>query len=332
MKEEEIRPQALFDALLAASREDIDLFFSDRDAYVEVECPGCGATRPTGGFEKLGFSYRECAECASLYLSPRPTAGQYGDYLRGSRMGQFFSEEFYRQTSDSRRAHIYRPRAQRVTAAVRRLLPEATSVADIGSGFGVFLTELQEQGAFSRLVGVEPDGQLAEICRQRGFAVLAEPAETATAAALPGGPADVATCFEVLEHIRDPLPFLTSIRRLLAPRGLLYLTTLTISGFDLQVLWERSKSIYPPHHINLLSLEGMERLLERSGYTVESIVTPGQLDLGIVRSALAADPSLPLPRFVHTLVRQPDEAQAAFQRFLQENRLSSHVHVVARVA
>jgi hypothetical protein len=119
------------------------------------------------------------------------------------------------------------------------------------------------------------------------------------------------------------------------PRALfdefLVFTTLTVSGWDIQVLWERSKSISPPHHINLMSTEGLARLVERTGLLVEEIATPGELDVDIVRNMLQEEPALPLPPFVrYMLQRRGPEAWADFQAFLRQHALSSHVRVTAR--
>jgi hypothetical protein len=108
-------------------------------------------------------------------------------------------------------------------------------------------------------------------------------------------------------------------------------TTRAGGGFDAQVLWERSRQLLPMVHLNLLSVEGAERLLLDAGFDVLELSTPGRLDVQIVRAAALADPTLPLPRFLSYLIRhRGEEAHQAFQEFLQQHRLSSHMRWVAR--
>ena len=121
------------------------------------------------------------------------------------------------------------------------------------------------------------------------------------------------------------------MKDLLAPGGLLFLTTRTCSGFDLQVLGEHAAYIFVPEHLNLLSVEGLETLTRRAGLELIELSTPGQLDLQLVQAARAADPALPLPPFIDYLLNQRDAlAHEDFQAFLQKHRLSSHVRLAAR--
>ncbi len=135
---------------------------------------------------------------------------------------------------------------------------------------------------------------------------------------------------EVLEHVHSPRQFLLGIRAGLQPGGRLLLTTLTSSGFDIQVLWKDSKSISPPHHLNFSSVEGMRLLFERSGYRVFTIETPGQLDVDIVANMYRENQEIKRSRFVEELVIYSDEKQkASFQDFLATHCLSSHIRVIA---
>lgn len=98
--------------------------------------------------------------------------------------------------------------------------------------------------------------------------------------------ADLLVCFEVLEHVHNPLAFLKSLIRLVRPGGLVLVTTLCISGFDLQVLWDRSHHIAPPHHINFPSITGIRNLFTRAGAKSIEIPTPCKLDVDIVPNGL----------------------------------------------
>lgn len=331
MKEADIRPAALFSRFLELTRADISKFFDDPTLFQPVPCPACGAAGSEFAFEKLGFSYRICADCDSLYLSARPSPAAINAYYRESDAIRFFANEFFRQTAEARRERLFRPRARLVAEWADRVgLEPAGTFADVGAGYGIFLEEVAGLGRFGAVVGIEPAPAMSAACRGRGFRVVEKPVEEV-------GPEDLQatfmTAFEVIEHVHDPLAFLQAIRNRLASGGLLLFTTLTVSGFDIRVLWERSKSVYPPHHVNLLSLRGLERLIERAGLDCLELTTPGELDVDIVRNAVLEDPGIGLPRVLRTILFDvPDETREAFQRFLGAHRLSSHVRVIARRA
>lgn len=328
MKESEIRPQDLFNRYLELARCDAETFLQFRDEFVAVNCPACDSLTQLPGVEKLGYSYVLCGECGTLYLSPRPPANRLETYYRDAESVKFWSTHFYKQTIEARREKMFRPRAQLVEELVNRLELAAQDIfVDVGAGYGIFLEEVARLGVFRNVTGIEPNPEMAQICRERGFAITEKQVEAIVAGEIQ---ADFATSFEVLEHVFEPLNFVRAIRRLLKPEGVVVFTTLTVTGFDIQVLWEHSKSVYPPHHINLISVEGMGRLIDRSGLRLVELSTPGQLDVDIVMNAAKENPKLALPRFVEYLLRVGNQnARQEFQRFLSQNRLSSHIRIVA---
>jgi SAM-dependent methyltransferase len=330
MRETDIRPADLFDRLLELSRQDIATFFSDPSRFTAAACAACGSDKEApGGFVKLGFRYVPCAACGSLYVSPRPTPKAYARYYAESAANRFVASQFYREIGEERRKRIYKPRAEFVAQLGGTRGQEWSDLlVDVGSGPGIFLEEARATGAFGEVAGIEPSREAAELTRSRGFRIVQQPMEHVDPRELSP---TMMTAFEVLEHVLEPVGFLSAIHRVLRPGGLAILTSLTISGFDLQVLWSESKSIYPPHHINFFSVEGMRLLARRCGFEVYDLSTPGQLDLDIVRNALRENPSLHVPRFVTYLLEHRDDAShQAFQAFLQQACLSSHMRVVLR--
>ena len=328
MKESEIRPQKLFNQYLKLAREDIERFFSDRSRFVEVDCPACGCDKWAPGLEKFEFRYLLCSDCGSLYLSPRPTVAMYETYYQEAESVKFWSSHFFKETAEARRQKIFTPRAHLVAqwADNSGQASNANRVfADIGSGYAIFLEEIRRLAYFGRIVGIEPEPNLARIGRDRGFEIIEKKLEDIKDGEVG---ADFATAFEVLEHVFDPQKFLSAARHILRPGGMLMLTTLTVSGFDIQVLWENSKSVYPPHHINLLSVQGMRRLMERSGLDLIDLSTPGELDVEIVQNIQRENPDIELPRFASSIINAPEEVQANFQNFLKTNALSSHIRII----
>ena len=81
-----------------------------------------------------------------------------------------------------------------------------------------------------------------------------------------GGFVSAITAFEFLDNIYEPELFIQQAHRVLEEKGLLFLTTRCVSGFDLQILWENSKSIYPPHHVSLFSVEGLIQFFQSNGH------------------------------------------------------------------
>ena len=330
MKESEIRPQKLFNQYLELARKDTDRFFSDHSQFVAVACPGCGSQACKKALVKLKFSYMLCAECGSLYLSPRPTIEMYAHYYQAAESVKFWSSHFFKETAEARRKAIFRPRAQLVAEWQQKNESDLRSselFVDIGSGYAIFLQEIKRLGLFDQIVGIEPEANLARVGREQGFTILEKNLEAVDQGAVN---ADFATAFEVLEHVFDPRKFLSAARRILRPGGILMFTTLTVSGFDIQVLWEHSKSVYPPHHINLLSTRGIRELVARSGLQLVDLSTPGELDVDIVRNIHRENPAIALPRFIASVIDAPEDVRARFQNFLKTNELSSHIRVLAK--
>ncbi len=327
MKEADIRPKQLFDRYLDLTERDASVLLADRASFVAVACPACGG-EGLASFIKHGYQYAECRACGSLFLNPRPTAARMDRFYVEAESVRFWSSEFYRVTAESRRAAIFRPRAKMIVEMADRFgLPRGACLVDVGAGYGLFLEEAHAIGRFGKAVALEPAESLAVVCREKGFDVMPKMAEAVAPGELA---ADMVTAFEVLEHVHDPVTFLAAIARLTAPRGVAVLTTLTASGFDVQVLWDAAKSIHPPHHINLMTTQGLERLVARAGLELVELTTPGRLDVDIVINTLADRPDLPIGRFVSRLLAAPPPTLAEFQSFLAANRLSSHVCIVVR--
>jgi SAM-dependent methyltransferase len=321
MKEEDIRPAALFQKYLELSAADASTYFAQGERH-DLPCPGCGLEDVAPAFVKHGFGFAQCTACGTLYQSPRPLAEAFYSFYQESLSARYWSQVFFPAVAESRRLHLFRPKVQELARLCRDSGFFPTVVVDVGAGYGLLLEEWVRAFPDTRAIALEPNPELAAACRGRGLEVLEIFAEEARSLKVQ---ADLVTAFEVIEHVHQPLRFCQALAGLLRPGGRLLLTGPTVDGFDIQVLWHRSNSVVPPHHLNMLSVLGFESLLERAGFIDVRIFTPGKLDVDIVNNALSADAQvLQGQRFVRTLLGRGQEDRAAFQKFLSEHRLSSH--------
>ena len=326
MKEHEIRPEALLNKYIELSAKDAELCFGDA-LRNEVSCVACGISESEHQFSKNGFSYSLCNRCGTLFQNPRPSLGSFEKFYRKSESSRYWAEVFFPAVSEIRREKIFKPRVKRLAALCNEKGINVEHLIDVGAGYGVFLEEWRNLNSSTKLVAIEPSSSLANECRSKGFEVVEDIVENVEGHK---NSADLVTCFEVLEHVHKPLSFIEDLSGLAKPGGYVFISTLGIDGFDLQVLWEKSSQISPPHHINFLSVDGFVKLFHRAGLEDVSISTPGQLDVDIVTNACKKNPGLLKgQRFISKLLDDNKSANA-FQKFLVEQRMSSHVWVIGR--
>ena len=256
-----------------------------------------------------------------MFVSPRPSRERLADYYQNSRAVHYRAEHLNLATAEARRVHILRSNAN----WLGRLVDEAGQAqtrkyGDRGTNYPMLFEEVRKLGLFDRYYGIHPLKGMEDACSQAGAILTAEP--VGDLAALTG--------FEQLEHQFSALDFLKECCGMLAPGGMIFLTTRTIDGFDLATLWDKTPYIYVPEHLNLFSVEGLGRLLENAGFELVELSTPGQLDVELTMAAARADASIALSGFLKTLFDQRDvEARRDFQAFLQKHRLSSHARIAA---
>lgn len=326
MRESDIRPAALLQRYLELSKRDAELCFAD-GPRLSLPCVACAGELLMGEFEKNGFTYSSCQDCGTLFQSPRPSMADFEAFYRNSASSRYWAEEFFPAVAEARREKIFRPRVEMLENLCHARGIAVDRLIDVGAGYGIFLDEWRQRNPSTQLLAVEPSQSLAAECRTKGFDVVEDIAEHVSGY---DNNADLVVCFEVLEHVYDPLAFVRNLAKLAKPGGHVVVSTLCVDGFDIQMLWDKSNSIFPPHHINFMSVAGFERLFARAGLVDVNVTTPGQLDVDIVRNATEHFPGLLYgQRFLRRIVNDQKIA-ADFQDFLAENRLSSHAWVIGR--
>ena len=326
MRENDIRPESIRDRYLELSAQDAELCFASKTRKI-ISCIACDSEAHRLAFTKNGFDYSDCEKCGTPYQSPRPTIEEFEGFYRDSVSSRYWAEVFFPTVAEKRREHIFKPRVNGISNICIKKNASKNKVIEVGSGYGIFLEEWRKIYPDSQLIAIEPSKHLAQVCRQKNLLVVEELAENVKGYE---NFADLVVCFEVLEHVYDPLSFVKTLANFVRPGGYLFLSTLCVDGFDIQMLWEKSNSIFPPHHINFFSILGFQHLMDRAGLIEVDISTPGVLDVEIVKNYDKNNTHSALQSRFLSKVLKDEMLLDKFQKFLSENQLSSHAWVFAK--
>jgi 2-polyprenyl-3-methyl-5-hydroxy-6-metoxy-1,4-benzoquinol methylase len=186
-----------------------------REELVVVDCPLCGSDERTRIYQEHGaVGVSRCAACSLIYTSPRlksPEEVYWGK-----------SETYYaeaRLVFEGKAGHHRDPNYLEELALIRRHKP-AGRFLDVGCNMGMLLRHVRRMGWDA--VGVEPSPSLSRLAIE-GFHLDVHNCFLHELPDHLAGSFDVIALSDVLEHIGDPLAFLTQAEKFLAPDGILYI-------------------------------------------------------------------------------------------------------------
>lgn len=325
----EIRSDEYRDLQFAAYRNDLKRLHARLDEFVHVRCPACATDDAKFRFEKYRCRFVECQSCATLYMSPRPSPDVMNDYYSNSENYAIWNRYIFPKSEASRREKICRPNLDKIIAECKQKNMVRPRLLEIGPGFGTFASLANEANYFDKVTVIERTPEMVEACRNKGLEVIDSSLEDI-------GPehiafVDVATCFEVLEHVFEPVDFLLSVNRLLKPEGLFVFTCPNGKGFDTMMLEAASPAV-DTEHVNLFNTSSIKLLLERAKFKILSVETMGRLDVQLVRRAvLAGEFNVDTqPFWKKLLVDDFDALGGDFQKFLASHNMSGNMRIVAQ--
>jgi SAM-dependent methyltransferase len=228
------------------------ILYLDGEDWIAPESVGSSRSKLSHG------RILKCQNCGLCFRSFRPTPAQLADLYRAA------DDQVYEAETANRVKTAERHRKR-----ISRYCRPPGSVLDIGSASGAFLRLMMDAGW--NAYGVEPSSsQCARARRVLGSdAVLQEC--VLEAAVLPGD-FDVVTLWDVLEHVTEPVAFLTRCSGLLRPGGYLFLNTPRIDSSIAQALGNRWPLLLA-EHLNYFTVESLRICAERSNL---SLLATGQ--------------------------------------------------------
>lgn len=326
MKENDIRPEHLCELEVQYIEDDIAFLVNRPEDFLETDCPSCGTINTTL-FEKDGLGYKECNKCGMLYNSPRPSEKLLSDFYQNSKGYEFYNKYIFPQSKEARREKIFIPRVQKILELKKNVSQDAINILEVGVGSGLFCEELCKTKRFNKVIGIEASSSFYKSIESKdeGYEVYYGMLENITI----DERFSMVASFEVIEHVLDPEAFLKKIYSFMNDDGILYLTFPHYNGYDIKILKEKSGHISHVH-LNYFTEDSISRLLQKTGFDILEISTPGKLDVEIVRKAIISGQIEPDGFTKYICIDKYDELGEKFQLFLAENKLSSHMAVVAK--
>jgi len=228
----------------------------------EVGCRVCGhPTVPIGS--KPGvlttalFFLRRCAHCGFAFVANpcENYAAIYDErYYRGEGADPLVHYLFELEHPEST---VRQLEWQGILEVVRSLRPldRRSRWLDYGCGNGGLVRHLL-QTQTCEAAGFEV-GWISDRARAAGIPVLTEAELRAV------GCFDVVTAIEVIEHVTDPMSMLRSIRRLMKPGGLLFLTTGNAAAHPDLEKWDY---VRPDIHVSFFEPRTLDLALQLAGF------------------------------------------------------------------
>lgn len=133
---------------------------------------------------------------------------------------------------------------------------------DVGCSTGVFVAHAETQGIIAS--GIDMSEKAVAVARARGLSCFVSTVETFE----PVRGFDSVTCFDVIEHVLDPLSFLQHANRLLKKGGTLIISTPNVASLTRKIMGSNWYFYIPEEHLFYFDPRTLTLLLVANGFEV----------------------------------------------------------------
>ena len=207
----------------------------------------------------------QCDACDFVFLEPLHIDKiNKKKYYTGKNYRRIYGPNLKKQSSPKEIFDTYLPFQQNIIKRIGRVVKPNIKVLDVGCSTGHFLCALK--GLVADRVGLELNKDHVNFIKKNlDFTVYSEPIENAI---LKEGPFDLITVLQVLEHIDNPMEFLSGVAKNLKSGGYLYLELPNIDDALLSIYHsqEYADFYYREPHVSYFSQKTLRFLLKRAGF------------------------------------------------------------------
>lgn len=233
----------------------------------KVACPLCDSLL----FTELAWTDRYdmdlitagCNQCGLVMTNPQPTETSLADFYESH------YRRYYQKTDAPDLAYIRQYRKDERAAQTAQyfheagLLRQQARVLDIGASEGCILKAVADIEPATQRVAVEPNPTFGAFAVLHARCTLHPSVESLTAEPSPQL-FDLIVINHVYEHVKQPVTFLSQLRRVLAPSGRIYVDVPDITQYA------GLESLHIAHLYHF-GPDSLRRAAARASYAVESI-------------------------------------------------------------
>jgi 2-polyprenyl-3-methyl-5-hydroxy-6-metoxy-1,4-benzoquinol methylase len=225
------------------ARKEISDLYDDRYAY-----PGT-------------YSLIRCTSCKHRFLDAEFSA---------EALERLYSEHYPRSSFDldsftpATEARGFQSWLAGERASAFRWVPRGVRILDIGCGFGETLAYHAARGC--DVVGVDADENILRVGERFGLQVRAGLFDPA---GFQPESFDYVTLDQVVEHVVDPVAFLSGVASVLKSGGVVAISTPNSHGLGARLFGKRWINWHVPYHLQHFSRRSLRGMAEQSGLRVE---------------------------------------------------------------
>lgn len=199
--------------------------------------------------EKTRFKVFRCRNCDHVQLLPRPTEDEDKEFYDKNLQDKNRQKEIdYEKLRINNRFDTVRH-----VKLIKELFQNTNcSILDVGAGYGFFVNELYNSG-YKNVTGIEISDERRNIANNHSSVQIINFDVNNPDRNI--GRFDVVTLFHVLEHMSDPIMFLTKIRNLVNTKGVLICEVPNVKEMLLDNCEEYNNFYWIRAHVNYFSRE-----------------------------------------------------------------------------
>ena len=144
------------------------------------------------------------------------------------------------------------------------------NILDIGAGYGFFLEIARQRGW--NVYGTELTDEAVNHCTEKGLSMFKGELQNIDFQDLKF---DVIVSIEVIEHIYNPVDYMTKMNEILRSGGQVYITTPNFNSYLRYRLKENYNVIEYPNHLGYFTKNTLNKLFTENGFKTTKIQTTG---------------------------------------------------------